>query len=185
MAELPDKIESRLRRGAPGECWEWTGFISPTGYGKLTYRPLGQQQAHRIVYSILVGQIPGGLTLDHLCRNRACVNPEHLEPVTLGVNTLRGEAPSAKNARKTHCPKGHELSGENIYKSRGKGRQCRTCTKAAAQRKRDEHPEIVAVEKREWLAKWKSENREEYLRRAREATRRYRERKRASMVAGG
>lgn len=83
--------------------------------------------AHRWMYEQMVGPIPTGLQLDHLCRVRNCVNPRHLEPVTQRINILRGTAPTAINATKTHCPKGHVLAGYNLAPSR-KGRgQCRTC----------------------------------------------------------
>jgi len=82
--------------------------------------------AHRAVYEALVGPIPKGLSLDHLCRNRACVNPEHLEPVSLVENVMRGVSPHAVNARKTHCAHGHAFTAENTYMVRGE-RVCRAC----------------------------------------------------------
>jgi hypothetical protein len=93
--------------------------------------------AHRFAYSVLVGPIPDGLQIDHLCRNEMCVNPEHLEPVTQRINMLRGTGPQAVNAQKTHCPKGHPLSGNNVYahtvRATGTpGRRCRTCNTEAA-----------------------------------------------------
>lgn len=106
-------------------CWLWTGFVEPSGYGRMTYG--GQQLAHRISYEHFVGPIPAGLQLDHLCRVRNCVNPEHLEPVTARENTLRGEAPAALNARKTHCIRGHEFTPENTYVQSGGGRGCVAC----------------------------------------------------------
>jgi hypothetical protein len=84
---------------------------------------------HRVSYEAFKGPIPDGLTIDHLCRNRACVNPEHLEPVTMRVNCLRGESPAAVHARKTHCPKGHEYSAENTYRHKGNHRMCKLCWK--------------------------------------------------------
>lgn len=85
-------------------CWVWAGTIDRhTGYGKVAH-----EWAHRAVYRFLRGDIPEGLTIDHLCRNRPCVNPDHLEPVPQRVNALRGVSFSAVNAAKTHCPQGHE-----------------------------------------------------------------------------
>lgn len=87
-------------------CWLWRAHRLPTGYGQFYFD--GQMRyAHRVAYELFVGPIPAGLTIDHLCRVRACVNPDHLEPVTNRENILRGVAPSALNARKTHCIRGH------------------------------------------------------------------------------
>lgn len=96
------------------ECWIWAGSKDRHGYGHLYIRgtgpPYGPKQAHRIVYEALVGDIPQGMQLDHLCRVPACVNPEHLEPVTQKTNILRGVGLTAQNAKKTHCPHGHAYS---------------------------------------------------------------------------
>jgi hypothetical protein len=112
-------------------CIEWTAATDGTGYGKFQVEPghngrLGQ--AHRWYYEHSVGPIPSSLHLDHLCRNRLCVNPEHLEPVTHQENILRGVGPTAANAQKTHCPAGHEYSGDNLYVTPSTGsRLCRAC----------------------------------------------------------
>lgn len=109
-------------------CWEWDGAKMPSGRGKVVWRGRNWL-AYRAVYSWLVGPIPEGLTLDHLCRNTGCVRPAHLEPVSQRTNTLRGLAPTAVNARKTHCRKGHALCGDNLVPhnlKRGQ-RLCRTC----------------------------------------------------------
>jgi hypothetical protein len=108
------------------ECWTWKGSHSRNGYAriKVSGRLL---QAHRVMYEGLVGPIPDGLTIDHLCRNRGCVNPAHLEAVTHGVNVLRGVGFSAQNARKTHCKRGHLLSGSNLYVRCDGRRVCITC----------------------------------------------------------
>jgi len=83
--------------------------------------------AHRISYELLKGDIPEGLDLDHLCRNRGCVNPDHLEPVTRKENLLRGNTIPAKHARKTHCPQGHEYTKGNTFISKSGSRHCRKC----------------------------------------------------------
>lgn len=129
---------SRPMRGAPvldrvlakceevGTCWTFTGAASPTGYGFIRHEGRNLY-VHRVVYEAMVTEIPEGLQLDHLCRNRSCVNPAHLEPVTPRINTLRGKSIQASNARKTHCPAGHEYSAANTYTSPGRRRSCRTC----------------------------------------------------------
>ena len=111
-------------------CWLWYGALGSKGYGQLTVSGKSVK-AHRFVYERNKGTIPAGLTLDHLCRNRACVNPDHLEPVTLGENTMRGMCPQALNARKTHCLRGHPL--EPIPSKPGY-RHCRTCSAADKRR---------------------------------------------------
>jgi hypothetical protein len=111
-------------------CWNWTAQIDRNGYGKFcknAYPAL----AHRVSYELHVGPIPNGLFLDHLCRNRSCVNPKHLEPVTNRENGLRGIGPAAsrkRNLAKTHCKYGHPLSGDNIIISKWNGqRVCLAC----------------------------------------------------------
>lgn len=106
-------------------CWLWTAALH-NGYGSFYLPGAGTRRAHRIAYEALVGPIPEGLTLDHLCRNRGCVNPAHLEPVTNKENILRGVGITAENARKTHCVNGHPLEGYNLMFQPG-GRRCREC----------------------------------------------------------
>ncbi len=110
-------------------CWEWTG---PTlnGYG-TAYSPAAQNRrmAHRVVYEALVGEIPDGMVLDHLCRNPLCVNPDHLELVTQIENLLRGSGTRAgENTRKTHCKRGHPFDETNTHWHRGE-RICRACAR--------------------------------------------------------
>ncbi len=111
-----------------GACWLWTGALAGgSGQfwagGKLV-------QAHRWAYEQANGPIPEGLTLDHLCRNRACVEVTHLEPVTNRVNILRGIGATALNARKARCKRGHRFTPENIYTRENGGRNCRQCKRA-------------------------------------------------------
>jgi len=115
-------------------CWLWSGSVNRLGYGTLGDQGL----AHRIGYRLLVGPIPAGLEIDHLCRVRSCVNPAHLEPVPHRVNVLRGDADAARNARKTHCPQGHAYTIENmLVRTRLAGKRvCRICDKAATARYR-------------------------------------------------
>ncbi len=112
-------------------CWLWTASKDKRGYGRLNKGKHAQNVlAHRYSYELVHGKIPIGLELDHLkdiCGNTSCVNPSHLEPVTHKENLLRGNSPMAINARKTHCPKGHEFNKENTYVSPTGGRECRLC----------------------------------------------------------
>jgi hypothetical protein len=111
-------------------CWHWKAGTTK-GYGRFWVgdRKTGRTAAaHRVSYQLFVGPIPDGMALDHLCRNRRCVNPQHLEPVTSTENVMRGMSAPAQNAGKTHCLRGHEFTPENTYLQQPKGwRQCRTC----------------------------------------------------------
>lgn len=124
---------SKVQKG--DGCWEWNASREKAGYGSFR---LGERtvKAHRYAYELVVGPIPEGLHLDHLCRNRGCVNPDHLEPVTHRTNVLRGAGVTAANARKTHCIHGHEFTPDNIVPLPGGGRKCRACQLAANLRHR-------------------------------------------------
>lgn len=112
-----------------GECWNFTGGLDRDGYGRAFLN--GKQgRAHRIVYEALVGPIPKGLVIDHLCRNRRCVNPDHMETVTIAENVRRGDNVVALNPTKTHCPQGHPYSGENLYYDPRGWRGCKACRNA-------------------------------------------------------
>lgn len=115
-------------------CWLWQGSFNDDGYGVFTvYMPPSsavrkrKRVAHRLMYELVIGEVDSALTLDHLCRVRAYVNPEHLEPVTRVENILRGIGPTAVNARKDECVHGHALTEDNIYRSRSGSRHCREC----------------------------------------------------------
>lgn len=112
-------------------CWIFD-CLTDAGYGQFQ-DDNEHHVAHRWSYELLVGEIPPGLTLDHLCRVRACVNPWHLDPVPHRVNILRGEGPAAINARKTQCVEGHPFTGENTYLTPDGRRQCRTCIRRRSQ----------------------------------------------------
>lgn len=110
-----------------GPCWEWTASRNEWGYGQFAATFGHSGGAHIYSYQLHHGSYPAGLEIDHLCKNRACVRPDHLEAVTPRVNTLRSNAVSALNARKTHCPKGHPYDEENTRIGNNGGRYCRAC----------------------------------------------------------
>jgi hypothetical protein len=123
-----------LWNGTP--CWLWVAGKYIGGYGKISRGRVawGHARAHRVAYELLVGPIPKGLEIDHLCRNHGCVNPAHMEPITHRENLLRGCAPCARNAQKTHCKYGHPFDEANTSMWRGH-RQCRTCARNKANRR--------------------------------------------------
>jgi hypothetical protein len=132
-----DRFWKSVEVGHPAGCWWWAAKINTGGYGhfRTGSGTAGTEQthlAHRYAFELLIGPIPVGMQLDHLCRNRACVNPDHLEPVIPGENTRRASA-----AKKTHCKRGHRYTPENTYRQASTGRRsCVTCRRAAS---RDSH----------------------------------------------
>lgn len=134
MRRAPTKVvlEQRLRfyilpNLSDDECWLWTARRLTCGYGSLGFQKR-RRLAHVWAYECWIGQIPEGFQIDHLCRNRRCINPRHLEAVTQRTNILRGTGPTALRANQTHCIRGHLLAGENLRIVRATGyRQCRVC----------------------------------------------------------
>jgi hypothetical protein len=111
------------------QCWPWPGGVDGNGYVPMHWggRTGKRIRAHRLAYELLVGPIPDGLHIDHLCKVRRCCNPAHMEPVTPAENALRSPSPPTLNKAKTHCPQGHPYSVENTWISRMGWRQCRAC----------------------------------------------------------
>ena len=130
---LAERFWSKVNKGTPLDCWEWTAAKDKTGYG--LFRAVSGQsmvRPHRVAYELVIGAIPEGLELDHLCNNRGCVNPYHLQPVTRLENMKRSRLwESNWQARKTHCKRGHPFDEENTYVHPVTGyRSCRSCLRA-------------------------------------------------------
>lgn len=118
---------AKVRHGK--KCWTWQASKTPDGYGKFRIRGT-LYLAHRIAYTLLQGPIPEGKTLDHTCHRLHCCNPKHMEVISQRVNTLRGKGPTAQNAKKKRCKRGHLLEGDNVIERvepDGVRRRCRIC----------------------------------------------------------
>ena len=129
----PSLDPSEIAKGLPwylSPCWTWLWHKDRSGYGTVFWKGRGQS-VHRVMYELVNGPVPLGLELDHLCRNRACFNPQHLEPVTHRENMVRGYGWAGRNNRKTHCPSGHPYDDENTYRTKD-GRRCRACHRESA-----------------------------------------------------
>lgn len=138
-----ERFWSKVVAGDSDSCWEWNGAHVPKGYGSIGHwNGRSQESAHRAMVELLTGcRVPVGMQIDHLCRNRGCVNPWHLEVVSPRTNVLRGVGRSAENAAKTHCKRGHELAGSNLSIDLVDGgarfeRRCKTCVREQARVRR-------------------------------------------------
>lgn len=148
VSALPANMRSKIAlvdspSPVVGPCWEWTGCVNSRGYGCVGVNGKSKL-SHRVAYELLVGPIAPGLQIDHLCRNKACCNPVHLEPVTGKVNCERSE-----RATKTHCVNGHPLFGRNLLVKATRGghviRNCRTCQYDAQRRSQDRRALALAA----------------------------------------
>lgn len=158
-------------------CWEWTGPLNQEGYGVCLHR--GRRTSpHRLVAFLFNPEADRRLTVDHVCRNRKCVNPNHLEIVTLRENTLRMWQFRVKTGNagtnRTHCSRGHELTEDNVRWSKGRKR-CRTCDQERCKKRYREHPELL----RQAYEKWKASDPEAYRRYQKEYREKNKERYRA------
>lgn len=123
---LPGRFWSKVEKTQT--CWLWTAVLNSAGYGRF-YLNGKMRLAHRLAFEADRGPVEPGLQLDHLCRNRACVNPQHLEPVTQRENILRGTSPAAVASRRSHCPQGHPYDEVNTLRSTSGSRRCRACSR--------------------------------------------------------
>jgi hypothetical protein len=127
-----DLFWSKVTRLGDSDCWTWLARKSYNGYGLFFTYANGNRvalRAHRLAYALQHGHVPAGLVIDHLCENRACCNPSHLQAISHTENVRKGRAPSALNGKKTHCKRGHPLEDARGYGAAGaKGwRVCREC----------------------------------------------------------
>ena len=127
MITLPSRIWNQVQP-TPDSCWFWLGPKHTHGYG-LTTIDGRTRYAHRVMYENAIGPIPSGLQIDHLCEEKSCVNPEHLEAVTPYENCVRSEGTAKRGATQTHCKRGHEFTAENTYRpsTHPRRKECRTC----------------------------------------------------------
>lgn len=129
---LPPHFWAKVAVNPDTGCWLWTASVRRRGYGRFGSKG-DQRAAHRVAYEALVGPIPEGLQIDHLCRVTRCVNPEHLEPVTQRENVRRGHN---SPATRTQCPHGHEYTASNTMVNCMGWRVCFTCNRAGAKKRR-------------------------------------------------
>jgi hypothetical protein len=153
---IEERFWEKVVRDIDTGCWEWTGCRMWNGYG-IIHGIVGNSYiyCHRLAYELCIGPIPNGLTVDHLCKNRGCVNPSHLDPVTFKENVLRGDSPSAVGARSTHCKNGHLLQLSPFRSLRG-SRYCPICKKESEKKWRQENGDHFNSYNRSWYASHRS-----------------------------
>lgn len=145
-SRLPQRVWDKIQVNPATGCWEWTAYVRPDGYGRIGWEG-NLQYSHRLVYMSLVGKIPIQKQIDHLCRNRRCCAPHHLEAVTPSENATRGEVGGHWQRKVTHCPKGHPYSGSNLYTAARGSRGCKSCIKATRMRylQRKKNVNVVSI----------------------------------------
>lgn len=163
------RLISKISINEETGCWNWIAYVDAGGYGRIMFRK-HQESAHRVFYAWKVAPLPRGKgrdipQLDHLCNNTRCCNPDHLELVSFKENILRGNSPSAKNARKTHCKNGHRLPERfNYFKPSGQGvRVCKICAY-----EHDHDPKRLEAQRKARYIREHGPRREEHLRKCRE-----------------
>lgn len=167
LCPAPEDMSSRFLTCPKTGCWEHELKLNRHGYRRVSVA--GKCKAlHRVIYEHFRGPIPEGLEPDHLCRNRGCCNPDHIQPVPGKVNTLRSSSGPSKNAAKTHCLRGHPLNGANLYVPANGSRQCRECMRERNRRYREQEDPIARLKAQQ---QYRDQNREVL----RERAHRYRE----------
>lgn len=144
MKQSPaQRFESHVQRDGANGCWLWTAYVRPNGYGRFMVAAGKAEYAHRFAYELWVGPIPAGMCLDHRCRNRRCVNPAHLEPVTQLENLLRSPLTTAGAGPQLLCLRGH-----NNWRRWSNGhRVCLTCKSLRARARRRRIPLSTYIER--------------------------------------
>ena len=154
--DIQERFWSKVNKQTDSGCWEWTGEKSEKEYGRFTFwiapKKYKRVYAHRFAWEQMYGLVPYGLQLDHLCRGRSCVNPDHLEVVTSRENNLRGMSPSAITYRTGVCKRGHALTDDNIHICSNGYRTCLTCLHAGEKRWREANRETLNEKQRKKTA---------------------------------
>jgi len=153
VADLPSRWQRRITVDSNG-CWIWNGTRDTKDYGAIYSGCKRRVPAHRVIYVFLMGPIPEGKLLDHLCRVHPCVNPAHLEPVSNKENVLRGISFAAVNAQKSHCSNGHEFTDGNTYRRTDGTRDCRICRSTKKKEQNERTKARHAERKRLGLVVW-------------------------------
>lgn len=140
MKTIDQRFWEKVDTTAGEGCWQWLAYKSPSGYGTIRINKKNTM-AHRQAYELLVNKIPSDMTVDHLCKNPSCVNPSHMEIVTLSENVIRAKpwekacvASGVVQSSKMSCPKGHSYDNINTYVTPKGRRDCKECRRAACRR---------------------------------------------------